>query len=445
MFCDQTVVKFIAGQGGNGSRSFRREKFVPFGGPDGGDGGRGGNIILLADCNQNTLADYNRLKIFRAASGESGRGKKQDGHGAPDLILPIPCGTMILDKEKKTVLADLKKPGETYVVARGGRGGKGNANFASSTRQAPDFAELGEPGEEREASLELQLVADVGIIGIPSTGKSTLISRISEAKPKIADYPFTTLIPNLGVVCLTDFGSKKRSESFVVADIPGLIEGAHEGKGLGHDFLRHISRTAILVHLLDATDDKVLDNYDILNKELKAYDQKLAKKTQLVVFNKIDAIDNELLKFLQEELSAKNPKLKGKMYAISAVTGEGIKDLVFALWEKVKKLSKAKINSIKEENKQQIFRPHLELDEKRFAVTKRRRSRKDGEQRRKIFIVTGKRIEQIVKMTDFTNEEAVARVYDVFHKMNINREIRRHGGELGDIIKIGDQEIKFEG
>lgn len=431
MFCDQVKVKFIAGKGGDGCVSFRREKYVAKGGPDGGDGGNGGNIVLVASSDLNTLSDFNRRKVFKASDGKRGMRANKHGADACDLVLKVPCGTIVYSLERE-ILTDLVEDGERFVITRGGRGGKGNASFVSSVRQAPDFAELGDIGEEKEIFLELKLISDVGLIGLPSAGKSTLISKISRARPKIADYPFTTLIPNLGVVDLKEF-DKKESGGFVVADIPGLIEGAGKGKGLGHEFLRHIGRTRVLVHLLDVSLDDLVNNFKVIDEELAEYDKNLAKKPQIVVLNKIDLVDDETVVFWREELREAFPKLKGKILAISAVTGSGVSDLVFRITKELSKVSKKKRIS-KVEKQKKVFRPGFN-DEKRFEVTKKG----------KIFYVEGKRIEQIVRMTNFSNDSAVARVYDVLDKMNISRQLVRSGAKSGDMMRIAGREIKFLG
>ena len=286
-FCDKTSVTFSGGNGGDGSVSFRREKHVPRGGPDGGDGGNGGDIVLIANDNINTLSAYNTQKHFRAENGGNGAKQQKTGKTGETMLLEVPAGTLVFN-EKGEKLADLAEHGQKYIVAKGGRGGLGNVNFKSSVHQAPKFAESGEEGETILVTMELQLVADIGIIGFPSAGKSTLISRISNAKPKIADYPFTTLIPNLGVVDMRTY-DRQLNDSFVVADIPGLIEGAHKGKGLGHAFLRHVSRTEILVHLIDPTRQNPSD-YKVINDELKAHDARLSKKDQIIVISKSDVL-----------------------------------------------------------------------------------------------------------------------------------------------------------
>lgn len=447
MFCDEVTVQFNAGRGGNGCVGFRREKFVPYGGPNGGDAGKGGSLFLMADENINTLSEFNSHKKFKAPYGDNGQGQLMGGLDGEDLILHVPVGTMIYDESKKNLLCDLNRNGDRFLVARGGRGGFGNHHFKSSTRQAPNFAEFGEPGEERICVLELKLVADVGIIGLPSVGKSTLISRISNARPKIAAYHFTTLIPNLGLVNLKEFGGDIQ-QSFVACDLPGLIEGAHEGKGLGIQFLKHVARNRILVHLLDINSDDPIRDYKTIMGELKAFDKNLVKKPQLLAFNKVETRTKEEVKEAAQALKKKFPKVK-KIYTISGVTGEGIKELVFAMWEMLEKEKKAEKKAAPKEEPREgedgeseedykVFRPAEENDSHSFEATFVR-SKKDH----KIFRVTGRRIEQIVVMTDFSNAEAVARVYDVFEKMQIHRALRREGARFGDEIEVGEHTIIF--
>lgn len=444
IFCDQTTVEFIAGKGGDGSVHFHREKFIDRGGPDGGDGGHGGSIILVADENLNTLVDYNTRKKFEAEDG--GNGQKQNMHGkdGDDLILKIAAGTLVKDEKTGEILADLKTHHQTYTVVRGGRGGMGNIHFKSSTHKAPEFAENGEEGERKKVTLELQLVADIGIIGFPSAGKSTLISRISEAKPKIAAYPFTTLIPNLGVVNLSRF-DKKQKDSFVVADIPGLIEGAHLGKGLGHEFLRHVSRTEVLVHLVDPTRGDVVNDYTMINHELQQYDPNLAKKEQIVAINKIDTLDEKTVKESIKKLVKANPKLKAKIFEISAINGENLKKLVYEMYKKlqVHRDKKAEIlEGLPESPEGKVFRPHLET--KKFVVSYVRNKLEASTQKeRKIFDLTGHRIEQLIKMTDLENPEGLERVYHFMSKMGIRHELRRQGAQVGDKIRIAGKTIRM--
>lgn len=429
MFCDELKIKLKAGKGGDGCVSFRREKFVPKGGPDGGDGGKGGSIIFLANRNLNTLGHLTNGKKYEAESGESGKKKNMHGKNGENLIIEVPEGTIIFKENKTKQIADLKNDGEIVTIARGGKGGLGNARFKSSIHQVPRFAENGEPGEEKEVTLELKLVADVGIIGLPSAGKSTLISVISNARPKIADYHFTTLIPNLGVVNLND------TTSFVVADIPGLIEGASKGKGLGHRFLRHIARTKILVHILDGSLEKPLTNLKTINSELKKFDKTLVEKEQIIVINKIDIIPQKNLKKIAEKL-ARSLKVE-KIFQISGVTNEGIKELLYEIANKLKSVKqKERKERINTEKTPTIIKPIIRAE--KFKIEKIIR-KKD----KKIFRIVGEKIEQISIMTDIKNPEGLERMYRQMQKLGINKAVEKNGATFGDIIKIKDKNIPY--
>ncbi|MGE5444678.1 MAG: GTPase ObgE [Ignavibacteriales bacterium] len=331
-FVDEAKIYVKSGRGGRGCVSFRREKFVPRGGPNGGDGGDGGDVIVIGRENMTSLLDYHYKQHYRAQNGEHGRGKDQHGKNAPALLVPVPIGTVVRDFFTGEILGDITADNQTLVVASGGRGGRGNARFATSTNQAPRYAQPGEEGEEKTLILELRLLADVGIIGFPNAGKSTLISRISAARPRIADYPFTTLIPNLGVV------SYNEGKTFVVADIPGLIKGAHEGAGLGIKFLRHIERTKVLIHLLDLspfTERDPIEDYCIMNEELEAYSPELKNKPQIIAPNKIDITEAEEK---LEEIETYFKKLGIKVFPISSATGEGVRELIEEVWKRLERL-----------------------------------------------------------------------------------------------------------
>ena len=427
MFCDQATIIVKAGNGGNGSVSWRRLKYMPKGGPDGGNGGKGGSVFFLANKNLNTLQKYVTKKQWKSDHGENGYKRDLHGKNGEDLILEVPIGTILFDEDTGEKIDEIVDEGKMIEIVRGGRGGYGNAHFCSSVRQAPDFSEIGEPGEEKTIKLELKLVADVGIIGIPSVGKSTLISNISHARPKIADYPFTTLVPNLGI-------AKVSGETIVVADIPGLIEGAHEGKGLGDTFLRHISRNNILIHLLDGNDPDIISSYHIIQKELEKYDETLLQKSQIIVINKSDLLDTDCQNILQSELK-KNIPPKTKIFFISAATSQGITPMMKYVLEVLKK-EQAKQEKKEEitSNKPFVFRPHLEEDPRFFEVIQE----EDG-----VFRVTGKRIEQIAVMTNMQQKGGVDRLYDVIEKLGIYRELQNLKLEEGTLFRISIHELPY--
>lgn len=439
MFCDEVTLRLIAGKGGSGGLSFRREKYVPYGGPDGGDGGNGGAIIFEVDNNVHTLAEYKSRKDFRAEDGQNGIKKNMHGRNGHNLILKVPPGTLVFEENGRRLIADLTEIGEKFTVVKGGRGGFGNAHFTSSTRKTPNFAEKGEPGEEIKVILELKMIAEVAIIGLPSAGKSTLIAQVSNARPKIADYPFTTLVPNLGVVNMDRFGGEK-SQEFVVADVPGLIEGASEGKGLGHTFLKHVQRTKVLIHLVDGMLDDLPSRVREIESELKKYDPELAKRPTILAINKIDAIAAGDLK---KEINTLKRKYKNReVFSVSAVTGDGIKSLLFAVWNQIAaKREEEMIIKNKEQPEQikpQVIKILAEPDEKRVHVVQR--ADRDEKQ---VFQISGKRLEQIVIMSDLRNHEAMVRVYDVLKKMGLIKRLVSLGARDGDILQIGNDEIEF--
>jgi GTPase len=448
MFCDHAKVKFIAGKGGNGCVSFRREKFIAKGGPDGGDGGRGGSVVLIADVNITTLSDYRTLKRFKADNGEGGKGKDMHGKYADNLVLKVPVGTLVMSKDEKTVLVDLDEHEKTHIIVKGGDGGLGNARFKNSIMQAPRFAEVGEEGEEIDVVLELKLIADVGLIGFPSAGKSTLISKISNAKPKIAAYHFTTLIPNLGIVDVGEITKTNIKDSFVAADIPGLIEEAHKGKGLGHEFLKHVARTLVLIHVIDVNDEDVVKGYDTINEELRRYDPAISKKPQIIALNKTDTIDEELVKMLEDELR-KHVK-KAKVFSISAITGDGIKDLVLEvhkqlLTERKKAFEEErKARELAEKNDHKLFKPEIKTAADRFEITvfKTFISIETG-QEHKQFVIKGKSIEKLLQMTNLRNLEGLERVYRYIERTKIRKELIKKGAIDGDHLTIGHKTVVF--
>ncbi len=440
MFCDLTNIVVKSGNGGNGCISTHREKYVARGGPNGGDGGKGGSVFIKANENLNTLIELHTKRFFSAENGEQGKGSQCHGKDGEDLILEVPVGTIIRNAENGEVIADVFDQHEAIEILKGGRGGYGNEHFKSSTRQCPMFAELGEPGEELELELELQLVADVGIIGLPSAGKSTFISVISAAKPKIAEYHFTTLIPNLGVVRMS------QSRSFVACDVPGLIEGASEGKGLGDEFLRHITRSKIVLHLVDISLENPIENYRTIRNELESYSEELAGKRELVAFSKCDVLggDAELLQDFQSEFENATGI---RPFLLSSSTQEGVAELLEIIWnilEEEKEKAYPKLESSKEER--MIFRPHIDnVDPKHWTIEPEiQKGDAYGTPRREGFRIRGKRFEQIVVMTNFDNAEAVMRVRDVMFKMGIQKELIRMGAVDGTPLFVRDKVYRFE-
>ncbi len=426
MFVDEVIIEVKAGDGGNGSVAFRKEKYVPFGGPNGGDGGKGGDVILEADSNLSTLLDFRFQRNYEALRGIHGTSRDMHGKNAGDITLKVPIGTTATDTETGRVLTDLTKHGQKATVARGGIGGRGNAHFATSTQQAPKFAENGEPGEAKSIKLELKLLADVGLIGYPNVGKSTLIAALSAARPKIADYPFTTLVPNLGVVRVDE------ERTFVVADIPGLIEGASEGIGLGHQFLRHVERTRLLCHLIDVsgtTGREPMDDYAVINRELAAYNEKLAHLPQVVVLNKTDVADPELVELLRAEFAEEDRPV----FAISAATHSGLEPLVYFL---AKSLAEMPPEPVIED---EIVR--ITADGGSRHTDRRWDAHYDAAN--EVYVVTGKGIERLVAMTQLANDAAVNRLHRTLEKTGIINKLRTLGAQEGDTVRIGKAEFDF--
>lgn len=408
-----------AGDGGDGITSFRHEMFRARGGPDGGDGGNGGNVVIQASRNQNTLAAFRYKKRLAAESGKAGGKAKKHGKSGADLQIEVPIGTVISDK-KGMVLADFTADGQSEVLAHGGRGGFGNAHFVSSTRQAPRVAEKGEKGGEIEAKLELKMIADVGIVGLPNAGKSTLLSVISNAKPEIADYPFTTLVPNLGVV---DIDQKT---SFLFADIPGLIEGASQGRGLGDEFLRHVERTSVLVHLIDIYSQAITRDYKTIIEELKAYETDLSGRPQIVALTKIDGVDKKHLQSQQKALKKAVPKSTPVM-AISSLNREGIKELLRLVQRKVTMM---KQKEAKRKDKKEL--PVIRLKDEDIWQVKKTKSG---------LVVTGRKIERFAQRTHFGDYYGEQRLLDILRKEGIIKELERQGIEPGQKIVIGEPAI----
>ena len=420
MFVDEITIKLQAGSGGDGCTSFRREKYVPMGGPDGGNGGRGASIILHVDKSLRTLIDLRYQKTIKGKKGENGKGSNKYGANAEDIVINVPAGTTVYDADTNEVLADLTTYDEEFVVARGGRGGKGNKSFATHDMPAPKFSENGEPGEERLVRLELKVLADVGLIGMPSVGKSTLLSIISASKPKIAAYHFTTLSPNLGVVSMKD------GKSYVMADLPGLIEGASTGVGLGIEFLRHAMRTKVLAHVIDMGSSEgrnPIDDYVTIRKEIENYSETLKNKKEIIVASKMDlpgALDN-LAKF-----EAAYPDLE--VYPISAMDNYGINELVNGLGELIYALPEVKLY---EESDYKLYKFE---DNKPFSISK------DGD----IWVVKGKEVENLLRMTKFNEDEGTLRFARKLKGMGVEDELTRLGAKPGDEIQILDYMFTFK-
>ncbi|MHC2994224.1 MAG: GTPase ObgE [Candidatus Atribacteria bacterium] len=424
MFVDRVKIEIRAGKGGNGAVSFRREKFVPKGGPDGGDGGKGGDIIIEADEKVGTLVELYNHPRQRAQNGESGRGGNKRGKDGEDLVIKVPLGTVIEDIDRSIMLGDLVENGQRVVAAKGGQGGLGNFRFKSSIRRRPRFAQKGEPGKERSLYLSLKIIADVGLVGYPNVGKSTLLSRISSAKPKIADYPFTTLNPHLGVVKVDEI------KSFVAADIPGLIEGAHQGTGLGDKFLKHIERTKVILHLIDGSDIKKEDplhHFKAINKELNNFSEKLVRKPQIIVINKCDLPSTkENLDLLKKAFIKEGYQI----FPISALVGEGLNALIYHL--------SSFLDELKSKEKKEIpeVLPKKEAVYKftpRFIITKKEN----------VYEVSGEEIERIVAMTDFDNEEALDNFQKIVKKIGLEKALIKRGIKEGDKVKIKEKVFYF--
>lgn len=426
MFVDHARIYVKGGDGGNGIVSYRREKFVPLGGPAGGDGGRGGDVVFVVDEGLRTLVDFRYQRHYKATRGEHGGVKNQHGKSAPDMEVKVPPGTVVREADSGEFLGDLVRHGQRLVVARGGRGGRGNTRFATEANKAPDMAEKGEPGEEHWLLLELKVLADVGLVGFPSVGKSTLLSTVTSATPKIGAYPFTTLSPELGVVAVPD------GRSFVIADLPGLIEGAHEGHGLGLEFLRHVERTRLLLHVIDmaAVEGRdPLEDYRLIQAELAEYNADLTSRPQFVVANKMDITEAEdnLARFRQA-----HPDLR--VFPVSSATRQGLDLLVYAVADALDKLTQAQptvaaVESEPEEVKVYRYAPRRPV----FTV------RREGNR----FIVESEELEKLVKMTNFAQYDAVKRFQKILRQRGVDQSLRNRGASEGDVIQIGDMEFEF--
>jgi GTP-binding protein len=426
MFIDIARVSLQAGKGGNGAVSFRREIYVPRGGPDGGDGGKGGNIVFKADKDTNTLLDFRYQPELKAENGKNGSGQRAAGRSGKDLIVEVPIGTLV--KKDGEILADLHEDGQTAIIAHGGDGGFGNAHFKSSTRQAPRIAEVGEPGEAFEAELELKLLADVGLVGLPNAGKSTFLSVVSNAKPEIADYPFTTITPNLGVATIDD-------TDILIADIPGLIEGASEGKGLGHAFLRHVERTAVLLHLVDVYSDDAGEAYATVRAELEKYSD-LSSRPEIVALTKTEGIDSDIITMQTTSILEKNSS--AKIYTISSSAHIGLAELLRALKDQIATnrsvLQQSQVISNQDEHIDNTI-PVIELSEESKKDTWTVECQDDK------FIVRGAKIEKFARRTDLDNYASLNRLRDIMKKLGIRAELTSRGATPESIISIADKEF----
>jgi len=422
-FIDRAEVTVQAGNGGNGAVSFRREKFVARGGPDGGDGGDGGDVVFEASRNENTLAAFRFKKEIDAESGEPGGKRRKHGKSGEDLVVKVPVGTVVA-KENGDTVADLTVDGQRAVIAKGGKGGYGNAHFVSSRRQAPRVAEKGEPGEQIPVALELKLIADVGVVGLPNAGKSTLLSVISNARPEIGNYAFTTLTPNLGVVDIDD------QTSVLFADIPGLIEGAAEGKGLGDEFLRHVERTLVLIHVIDAYQDDVVNAYKTIQDELRAYKVDLSDRPQVIALNKVEGLDDDIVADLLAQLKAAAGE-DSKIFPISAQAHKGVQELLYAVKDVLLEEKRKQAEAAEEAEADMRDVPVLTLtdDEASWRVTREENA----------FVVRGTKIERFALRTNFESLDGVARLRDIMKKMGIMHEMTRMGIEPGDRIIIADK------
>ena len=426
MFVDTAKVNLKAGKGGDGAVSFRKEIYIPKGGPDGGDGGKGGDIVFQADKDTNTLIDFRFTPILTAEDGKNGSGTRSAGRSGKDLIVEVPIGTIV--KRDGEIIADLTKDGQRAVIARGGGGGFGNAHFKSSVRQAPLIAEVGEPGEEFEAEIELKLLADVGLVGLPNAGKSTFLSVVSNAKPEIADYPFTTLTPNLGVATIDN-------HDILIADIPGLIEGASEGKGLGHAFLRHVDRTAVLLHLVDVYNDDAGVAYKIIRTELDKYSD-LSKRAEVVALTKCEGVDAEIIEMQMASILAVNPQ--AKIFAISAQAHTGLTELLRELYQIIqenKKEIEAQAEALTEDVTETEDYPTISLSPNTIKTAWKVEKNDDK------FVVTGEKIEKFARRTDMNNYASVNRLRDILKKMGIRAELTSMGAEPDSIISIAGKEF----
>ncbi len=419
MFLDKTKIKVVSGRGGSGIVAWRREKYVDKGGPSGGNGGKGGDVYLVATEDMATLMDFKFASVFKASNGENGYIKNQHGKCGKDCFIKVPVGTIVRDGETGKIIADLNSSDKSVLVAKGGRGGRGNACFATPQKRAPQFCEPGENGIERTLELELKLIADVGLLGMPNAGKSTLISAVSSAKPKIADYPFTTLVPHLGVV------KKDTGGGYVIADIPGLIAGASDGVGLGHEFLRHVERCRFLIHLVDLTKENPLENYRLINAELKKYSEQLSKVYQIIALNKIDSVHEKD----RERYLSDFKKLNNDVFLISAATGENIEEFMYFVSKKVDEIPKPVIKVDVEEDDRAF-----DNDDSSYSIYKADKH---------TYIVEGGKVFRLANVTDGTNTEQLYRFENILKAMGVFEALKEAGIKEGDTVKIGHLEFEY--
>jgi Obg family GTPase CgtA len=421
VFIDSAKIYIKSGNGGNGVISFRREKYVAYGGPDGGDGGKGGDVVFITDPNMSTLMDFKYKRKYVAPSGENGSGNNKYGKNADDLYIKVPVGTQIIRDDTNELIADLTKPGQKAIVLKGGKGGRGNAKFASATLKTPRFAESGEEGKELYIRLELKLLADVGLVGFPNAGKSTLLAACTNARPKIANYPFTTLYPNLGVVY-------HKGKSFVMADIPGLIEGAHRGEGLGYDFLKHIERTKLILHIIDVSNplSDPIDDFKKINEEMYLYNDKLKDIPQIVALNKIDALDTSLIDL--DDISAKIQNLGYDVFKISAVTGIGIENL---LDKTIEILDKFKVDV--EENTEDVIIYNMPKEEETVDI-----DIKNG-----VYYLSGSKIDRLLKRVNLQDEHSLRYFETILKKSGVIDMLKERGFKDGDTINVRDFEFEY--
>lgn len=420
-FIDKVKIKVESGKGGNGAVAWHREKYVDKGGPDGGDGGNGGSVYFVADENMTTLLDFTYRSIFQAPNGENGRIKNQYGKNGKDIYVKVPIGTLVRDLKTGDIIADMNEHEKTVLIAKGGRGGRGNAKFATAQQRAPQFSEPGEASVERELELELKLIADIGLLGMPNAGKSSFISRISSAKPKIADYPFTTLIPHLGVV------KNPEGNNFVVADIPGLIEGAHQGIGLGYEFLRHVERCRFFIHVVDMTAENPFENYEKINNELLKYSEELAGRFQIVMLNKADAVMDEDIAKLKEQFLAHSENV----FVVSTVVGTGLKEILSCVYKKYEEIPAPEFNLEVTEDK-----GFDDNDDSAYDVVKLNKN---------TYSVDGGKIRRLVGVTDVKNIRQIRRLTNILDSMGVFVELKKKGLQDGDTIFVSSLEMTYTG